>query len=323
MDNRIVDGWIDYNKRNSHHHFSPVSSESGAVQCALGSGFSFSLLPSFSSLLATTLPSLVQSSLWEEEEDGLWLARRGLVVRRLALCSALIPVFLFTPCGRGRDTQWPNRTNSGVQCAEKLAIWQHLLRGYLFSISPHHKFLFCWESELSHCVQSSNAASNFLVTSVAPYGSQASRVWVQLDMRSTRNNSGKLFLYIHRVWYLRTVSNFDYGRKLHPHILLGDGCVLSVEVCLRKQSTIYQKDDIQYWTVLYFSFSWEICQGTLLDKSNLLCEKHRRLRCVGNPGTLRYGVAGKDALCSDTAWPMSRSSGSSPPGREICRVWHW
>lgn len=60
-----------------------------------------SLLPSISSWLATSLPSLVQPTIGkeEEEEDGIWLARRGLVVlveaglgivlRRRCPCSCL------------------------------------------------------------------------------------------------------------------------------------------------------------------------------------------------------------------------------------------
>lgn len=166
--------------------------------CAPGSGFSISPHPSISSSLATSLPSLVQPSLWEEEEeDGIWLARRGLVVLRLALYSALIPVFLFTPCerGRGKTPKGPEQIRqSGLQWASS--------RGP-YSVWAQNKFLFLGvglSSSLPLRWQRRCVKLLGDLWHLCAYGSQSSRVQVELTMKSTRNSPDKLFIYIHRVW---------------------------------------------------------------------------------------------------------------------------
>lgn len=165
---------------------------------ALRSGFSISLLPSISSSLATTLPSLVQPSLRKEGRRRRvvydWPGGHQLSWLRLELCSRVdvrVHVYTLRTIGRDKNPTGSRQTRESLTATDATVLTaspsppSYTLCVVANQVSP------CWEldSHLISCLHLDQKC----VKLFGDFCGTRNKFQVQMEKKSDRNSPDKLF----------------------------------------------------------------------------------------------------------------------------------
>lgn len=202
-----------------------------------------------------------------------------------------MPAFLFTPCGLG----W-GRTSPGVSTQRT---------------RPFEQILLTWKRTSRFHYPKQKCVKLFGDLCAAHYGSV-----IQLHLELNRVLGGGA--RPSNLSKLCSLNLFGLGSQKLVCGGIGFGtavCLNSISNYLTHKTTPINK----YWVVGLSGIKTFSLEG----KDRFCVTKAPPVRAAWTTRKVAIGVAVKDALCSDAQWPRCRPSGSSPPGRGMCRLLHW